>query len=191
MIRLLDRNWLITSTTYGTWLPGDQRGFVSPVRDVDGSLVTRNVFQSPIESDHPRLQRVSRSTLKSAPVYLNQQQADTIVRQFAETCRFRNWTLVATSCMRNHFHAVLSVSGDPEPATLLRDLKGYASRALNQQWPAEVRPIWWTESGSKRKLPGEQAVKNAVAYVWNQQAWLARYKDGEVPCDWLNHHASK
>ena len=26
------RYWLLTWTTYGTWLPGDDRGFVSPVR---------------------------------------------------------------------------------------------------------------------------------------------------------------
>jgi hypothetical protein len=26
--------WLLTSTTYGTWLPGDERGFVGRVRDV-------------------------------------------------------------------------------------------------------------------------------------------------------------
>lgn len=26
------RCWLLTWTTYGTWLPGEDRGFVSPVR---------------------------------------------------------------------------------------------------------------------------------------------------------------
>ncbi len=27
------RHWLMTSTFYGTWLPGDRRGFVGRVRD--------------------------------------------------------------------------------------------------------------------------------------------------------------
>ena len=27
------RYWLLTSTTYGTWLPGDERGFVGRVWD--------------------------------------------------------------------------------------------------------------------------------------------------------------
>ncbi len=27
------RHWLLTSTFYGTWLPGDRRGFVGRVRD--------------------------------------------------------------------------------------------------------------------------------------------------------------
>src|SRR3954447_483034 len=30
----MDRFWLLTSTFYGNWLPGDPRGFVSRVRDV-------------------------------------------------------------------------------------------------------------------------------------------------------------
>jgi hypothetical protein len=30
----MDRYWLLTRTTYGTWLPGDVRGFVSRVRDL-------------------------------------------------------------------------------------------------------------------------------------------------------------
>ena len=29
----MDRYWLLTWTTYGTWLPGDARGFVSNVAD--------------------------------------------------------------------------------------------------------------------------------------------------------------
>jgi hypothetical protein len=32
----MDRFWLLTWTTYGTWLPGDERGFVSEVRDDSG-----------------------------------------------------------------------------------------------------------------------------------------------------------
>ncbi len=36
-MKLMDRHWLVTSTTYGTWTPGDDSGFVSRVRDGDGS----------------------------------------------------------------------------------------------------------------------------------------------------------
>src|SRR5437763_1061534 len=30
---VMDRYWLLSSTFYGNWLPGDPRGFVSRVRD--------------------------------------------------------------------------------------------------------------------------------------------------------------
>jgi hypothetical protein len=29
----MDRYWLLTSTTYDTWLPGDERGSVTRVKD--------------------------------------------------------------------------------------------------------------------------------------------------------------
>ena len=29
----IDRNWFLTWTTYGTWLPGDPRGFVGSLRN--------------------------------------------------------------------------------------------------------------------------------------------------------------
>ncbi|HYH63802.1 MAG TPA: hypothetical protein VD866_03795 [Urbifossiella sp.] len=43
--------WLLTSTTYGTWLPGDRRGSVTSVRDTrpdDAPTVVR------IEHDRSR-----------------------------------------------------------------------------------------------------------------------------------------
>jgi hypothetical protein len=32
----MDRHWLLTWTMYGTWLPGDHRGFVSNVSNGNG-----------------------------------------------------------------------------------------------------------------------------------------------------------
>jgi hypothetical protein len=33
----MDRQWLITWTCYGTWLPGTARGFVGNVRDMEAN----------------------------------------------------------------------------------------------------------------------------------------------------------
>jgi REP element-mobilizing transposase RayT len=71
--------------------------------------------------------------------------------------------------MRNHVHVVLGVPGDPEPDTLLRDLKSYASRALG----ARASGKWWTRSGSRRKLPDDAAVAAAIKYVRRQKFALA------------------
>src|SRR5690349_21194983 len=43
----MDRVWHLTWTTYGTWLPGDERGFVSNVRDGDGPEVKHNTPATP------------------------------------------------------------------------------------------------------------------------------------------------
>jgi hypothetical protein len=71
--------------------------------------------------------------------------------------------------MANHVHIVLGVPGDPDPEDLLRDFKAYGSRALNKRWPRPESDTWWTESGSKRKLPNETAVLAAIRYVIEQE----------------------
>ena len=47
----MDRYWLLTWTTYGTWLPGDQRGFVSNVPNGSGPEVRHNIPGTPYDAD--------------------------------------------------------------------------------------------------------------------------------------------
>jgi hypothetical protein len=72
-----------------------------------------------------------------------------------------------------------------DPATLIRDFKSYSSRVLNQKYGKPESGTWWTESGSRRKLPDENAVQRAVQYVLNQQhaliASLGEQPTGERP----------
>ena len=82
--------------------------------------------------------------------------------------------------MANHVHAVVGVIGDPEPATILRDLKSYGSRALNLRYPCPASGTWWTESGSRRKLPDDPAIQAAIEYLRTQEFPLViRIADGE------------
>ena len=95
MIRLLDRHWLLTTTTYGTWLPGDKRGFVSPVRADDGRLELHNIPGTPYDADIPDLQQQAREFLKCDPIRLTRVQAEAVLAQLLETARYRGWTFVA------------------------------------------------------------------------------------------------
>ena len=168
----MDRHWLFTSTTYGNWLPGDRRGFISNVRDGPGPEVRHNRPGEAIDADMPGLERSARAALKCPPIFLVQEQAETVLKQFLETCGYRGWFLHAASVMANHFHAVVGVDGDPDPSDVLGDLKGYASRALNQRWGKPASGTWWTEGGSKRKVRDLAA---AIEYVRNQPHALAVY----------------
>lgn len=179
----MDRFWLLTTTTYGTWLPGDPRGFVSPVCDDAGCSVLHNVPGTPYDADLPRLQRHARKSLKDHPVSLTAQQAAVLLQQFRETADVRGWSLLAVAIMANHVHVVVGVSGDPDPADVLRDLKSYGSRALNRHGRRPASSTWWTASGSKRKLPDEASVLAAIEYVrrqknplliWIAENWLPR-----------------
>jgi hypothetical protein len=173
----MDRYWLLTWTTYGTWLPGDARGFVSNVREGPGPEVRHNQPGTPVDADMPGLTRSARTGLQCSPVYLVAEQAPVLLAQFQETASFRRWQLVAVAIMANHAHLIVGVSGDPDPALLLRDFKSYGSRALNRQWPKPRSGTWWTESASRRKLPHEGAVRAGVEYLRGQEypllIWVA------------------
>jgi REP element-mobilizing transposase RayT len=96
------------------------------------------------------------------------------------TARYRGWHLLAGAIMTNHLHLLVGVPGDPDPATLIRDLISYSSRVLNQKYGKPESGTWWTEGGSRRKLPDENAVQRAVLYVLNQKyALIASF--GEQP----------
>jgi len=127
-----DRHWLITWTTYGTWLPGDDRGFVSNVASPDGNGVRRNEPRTACDRAMPDLREFARSNLVSDPVWLSQPQAEALLDQFRETAAYRRWRLLAAAVMRNHVHLLVGVPGDPDPDVLLRDFKSYGSRRLNQ-----------------------------------------------------------
>ncbi|HYH69180.1 MAG TPA: transposase [Urbifossiella sp.] len=174
-----DRHWLLTWTTYGTWLPGDDRGFVSNVADSDGRGVRHNAPHTACDRSVPHLREFARSKLVSEPVWLTLSQAEAVLDQFRETAEYRRWFLLAVSVMRNHAHLVVGVPGDPDPDDLLRDFKSYGSRRLNQAFGR--RPRWWTEGGSKRKKADERAVATAIRYVLHQPHALVTWSPDERP----------
>jgi REP element-mobilizing transposase RayT len=166
----MDRHWFFTWTTYGTWLPGDERGFVSNVRvESDRPEIRHNIPTTPHDSNMPGLVESSRGTLRGPPIFLIQKQAEALLAQFHETASIRNWQLIAVAVMAAHVHVVVGVPGDPDPSDILGDWKSYGSRTLNRRWGKPKSETWWTESGSKRKLSDERAILSAVAYVRDQE----------------------
>jgi len=185
----VSRSWLLTSTFYGNWLPGDPRGFVSRVRDRrpdDEDCVVRlehDIPGTPYDDDLPGLWQAALNQMKGPRVLIDGDQAAALLSQFQETATYRKWSLRAAAIMNNHIHIVVTVPGDPSPSDVLGDFKSYGSRALNRRWGRRPNGTWWTESGSKRKLPGESAVTAAVAYVRRQPqplvVWIPSDDPGE------------
>jgi REP element-mobilizing transposase RayT len=165
----LDRYWLLTWTTYGSWLPGDPRGSITTVRDRPGPRRRHNLPGTPAEPSMPTLHRAARAQMKGSPIYLIEDQGKALLAQFQETATIRHWLLIAVAIMRNHAHVEVGVPGDPDPEVLLRDFKAYGSRALNKRWPRPASDTWWTESGSKRKLKDEMAILGAARYIRDQE----------------------
>jgi len=165
--------WLITTTTYGTWLPGDPRGSVTSVRDYrasdapTGRRIEHDRYGEAWETALPALHRSASQTLRAPIVRLSHEAARVVCDQLVETASYRGWDLRCVAVMANHFHLV--ACGDVDGMRLQRDFKAYASRALSQRLGTREWGTWFTTGGSRRLLPDERAVAAAVNYVLKHQ----------------------
>jgi len=164
--------WLITSTFYGQWLPGDRRGSVTSVRDrrpSDPRQPTRIEHHRPgeaYEGPMTGLERAARQQLKGPPVSVALPEAEELLVQFLETAAYRGWTVHAVSIMANHVHLVVEAPPEVGKSQLLRDFKSYAARRLNRAFGTPASGTWWTDGGSCRVVTQLSA---AVYYVCHRQ----------------------
>jgi REP element-mobilizing transposase RayT len=169
------RSWLLSNTTYGTWLPGGAHGSVTSVRDLrpgdepTPSRIEHDLPGEPWEEAMPGLWRSAQELLKGPPIYLDLEKAETLLPQFQETAAYRHWTLRAIAIMKNHFHIVVQVADDPDPTRILADFKAYGSPTLNRKYGRPPSETWWTTNGSKRKVKDGQHLANAIHYVLYKQ----------------------
>jgi REP element-mobilizing transposase RayT len=169
------RTWLLSNTFYGTWLPGDERGSVTSVRDARAGDEPGNFrFEhdmpgTPYEDELPGLRDAAAARMTGPPIYFDPEKAEIVLAQFRETATYRGRTLLAVAIMHNHFHTVVQVPDDPDPGRLLADFKAYGSRALNKRYGKPPSDTWWTTRGSKRKLPDDAAVAAGNHYVLFKQ----------------------
>jgi len=172
----MSRHWLPTSSFYGTWLPGDRRGFVGRVWDMrpddpptTSKRVEHDIPGTPYDKDMPGLERASAQRMKGPPIYFTAEHAEILIQQFRETAAFRKWKLLAVAVMANHVHLVVETSDDVDPTKVLGDFKAYGSRAFTARFGNPESGTWWTYSGSKRLLPDDQAVVDGINYVLHKQ----------------------
>ena len=140
--------YLITWTTYGTWLPGDARGWVE--KGKEGIQ----------EADDPR-RRAAGDQLVEAAVVLEPRQRGVVEATIRAHCEFRGWQLHAVSARSNHVHVV--VTADTAPEVVMNQFKAWCSRRLNEGGDARER--WWTKHGSTKWVNDEAYLNNAVRYV--------------------------
>ena len=150
--------YLITFRTYGTWLPGDDRGSIDRFHNlVGGPRAVSSVAR----------QRINAERLKSPPFKLNAKARSAVESAIVEVCLYKQWPLSALSIRTNHAHAV--VYGTEGSARILNSLKAYATRRLRERglWGYEHSP--WVDKGSRRNLWTEVHLATAVNYVFNGQ----------------------
>ena len=155
--------YFLTWTTYGTWLPGDSRGWVDRHR-THGEVV---------DPPDPDLERAARSKMTEAPVTLDVHERKLVLEAIHDTSSRREWCLHALDVRSNHVHVVISTN-NRRPGEVMGILKSYATRALRRARP-QRKGRWWTRGGSKRLLFDQAAVSRAVVYVRDQDESWKRY----------------
>ena len=144
--------YFMTWTTYGTWLPGDERGWS---RKKEGQ-----------QEASPLVEEINASRMKEPAFVLDTEQRAIVEATIGAHCEIRNWTLHAVSARSNHVHVVVTARGY-SPDTVMRQFKAWCTRKLRDA--GVPRKNVWTESGSRRWINRESDLHTAIDYVVNAQ----------------------
>ena len=152
--------FFITWTCYGTWMPGDERGWTKWHR---GDHVPQ-----------PRLAEWCRDQMIESAIQLDAEQRRSVESVVGEHCEKRQWILHAVNCRTNHCHVVVTAAScDGE---LVRDqLKSWGKRRLKEREQklgatgSCLREHWWTRKGSVKYLFDEDSLAAAIEYTLEAQ----------------------
>ena len=146
--------FFITWTVYGTFLPGDARGW----------RLRRRGNQLP----RPRLAQWHRDRLKFDRILLSKPMREIVNQTIEKHCRVRNWHHWASNARSNHVHAVITAP-DHRGSVVRDQLKAYCTRAIRATDSEFVdRPVW-TRGGDWECINSTQEVADCVAYVLEAQ----------------------
>ncbi len=86
---------MVTSTTYGAWLPGDERGFVNE---------NDNEFGAECFRDNLLL----KNALQGKAVFFQDEHAKVVLERWLKIAEEYHWDLYAIAILANHFHLVVA-----------------------------------------------------------------------------------
>ncbi|MGI8927449.1 MAG: transposase [Tepidiformaceae bacterium] len=150
--------YFLTWTCYGTWLPGDDRGWIDAGHNLPGT---------PRLQPDATIRAHTGARLLSAPVTLDGEQRQVVANTIRTVCGYRQWQLHALNVRTNHVHVVASAAEQPD--RLLSALKAWSTRRLRELGMAPGGSPVWTKHGSTRYLWLQRDVDAASTYVLDGQ----------------------
>ena len=138
--------YFVTWTTYGTWLQGEEKGYVK-----GGKILPAN----------PNLHKANIKSMANKKIILNNKQKEIVRETILNEIEKTGQKMLALAVCSNHIHIVLSYTGKPIEKTVGR-LKNAARVAL-QKNGLEARV--WSKGFDKKYCFDEKAFKNRVNYV--------------------------
>ena len=148
--------FFITIATYGTWLPGDQRGWIE----------NHKGWQLP----DPVRELEAAAKINEDVKILSLHERQIVENQIRQTCAHRKWICHAVNCRTNHMHAVVGAFETP-PRKVRADLKAWCTRRLKENALPEKIENWWAERGSIRWVFDDDGLDQVVRYTLDGQDW--------------------
>ena len=145
--------YFITWTTYGTWLPGDLRGWRK----------TQKGNQPP----QPLLADWCQQRLSEEPVVLNADQRKRVDDVCREHSGIRGWILHAINVRSNHVH--LAVTADKGPHAVRDQFKANATRVLRQLPDAITNEKVWNRGGDCTVIDSDEGLRRVIEYIMEEQ----------------------
>ena len=156
----------LTWPTDGTWLPGDERGWVE--------------YRHGWQLADPARQREAQARLTEDACLLDQDQRRLVALTIADHCRVRGWTLDTVNCRSNPGHVI--VAGDREPKEIREQFQAWCTRRLKALQQERRRPLsaqdcsaaairqkWWAERGSALSVNDEEGLEAVIHDVREAQ----------------------
>jgi len=138
--------YMVTFTTYGTWLQGDERGWVK-----NGIIYEENM----------ELRKANEGQMKVVPVKLGRKEKEIVREAIRKKAKAIGEKIFAMSVWSNHVHIVAGYSGRPIEETV-RIYKNTASAALKE---SKFKGRIWTNGYDKRFCFDESSLAERIKYV--------------------------
>ncbi len=159
--------YLLTWSTYGTWLHGDDAGSVDR---------RHNKFGTPFLEPSRGWVEHMRRKLTHEPVTLSIPMRDAVAGAIRAHCLKRGWTLAGLSVRTNHVHIVI-VQPSIKPEPMVKQLKEWAPRYLRRANLVGSEQEVWSAHASTRYLYEHGSVERATEYVRDQDGkGLGRFR---------------
>lgn len=167
----------LTWTCFGTWLPGDERGYVSNTHlKRRGTAPKENVPGTPYTADDRRTRMIAAAIQKWETVYLSPQQALWAAESLVKTAVSKGSRILRGAVMSNHIHLV--VVDCPDGEVVRRILKETSQAYLSEKVGHSQK--WWTSGGSDRYRLSHDSIETTPRYVAHQIGKLAEIVDNQA-----------
>jgi REP element-mobilizing transposase RayT len=138
--------YMLTWTTYGSWLQGDKRGYVK-----DGTIMPENIA----------LNRANRMVMTSPQMSLTFRQKKIIEKELRKEADLLGQEIYAISVGKNHIHLIVG-SNDLDAASATSHYKNAARLAVQADG---FCGRLWTRGFSKRYCFDQAQLNTMIEYV--------------------------